>query len=128
MLARLRLNLSVQDLAYRFQTSTSTISRIFLTWIDFMHTMMEPLVVWPDRAAVEKTMPMSFKRHFGDRVAVIIDCFEIFTEKPSCLMARAQTYSSYKAHNTVKFLIGITPQGVISFVSKGWGVELVTDT
>ena len=27
----------------------------------------------------------------------------------------------YKHHNTVKFLIGITPQGVISFVSKGWG-------
>ena len=28
--------------------------------------------------------------------------------------------SHYKHHNTVKFLIGITPQGVISFVSKGW--------
>ena len=36
-------------------------------------------------------------------------------------MARAQTYSNYKHHNTVKFLIGITPQGVISFVLKGWG-------
>ena len=23
-------------------------------------------------------------------------------------------------HNTVKFLIGITPQGAISFISKGW--------
>ena len=36
-------------------------------------------------------------------------------------MARAQTYSNYKHHNTTKFLIGITPQGVISFVSRGWG-------
>ena len=36
-------------------------------------------------------------------------------------MARAQTFSNYKHHNTVKFLIAITPQGVISFVSKGWG-------
>ena len=26
-------------------------------------------------------------------------------------MARAQTWSSYKHHNTVKFLMGITPQG-----------------
>ena len=26
-----------------------------------------------------------------------------------------------KHHNTVKFLIGITPQGVISFISKAWG-------
>ena len=28
---------------------------------------------------------------------------------------------NYKHHNTVKFLIAITPQGVISCVSKGWG-------
>ena len=35
-------------------------------------------------------------------------------------MARAQTYSQYKHHNIVKFLIAATPQGVILFVSKGW--------
>ena len=37
------------------------------------------------------------------------------------LLARAQTYSSYKHHNTVKYLIGITPQGTVSFISDGWG-------
>ena len=31
------------------------------------------------------------------------------------------TWSNYKHHNTVKFLIGVTPQGVISFISKAWG-------
>ena len=31
------------------------------------------------------------------------------------------TWSNYKHHNTVKFLIGITPQGVISFISKAGG-------
>ena len=36
-------------------------------------------------------------------------------------MATAQTYSNYKLHNTVRSLIATTPQGVISFVSKGWG-------
>ena len=51
----------------------------------------------------------------------MIDCFEVFCERPRDLMARAQTYSHYKHHNTVKFLIGITPQGAITFVSKGWG-------
>jgi hypothetical protein len=52
---------------------------------------------------------------------VIIDCFEVFIDRPSNLLARAQTYSSYKSHNTVKVLIGITPQSTISFVSKAWG-------
>ena len=45
----------------------------------------------------------------------------IFIERPKDLIARAQTYSSYKSHNTIKYLIGITPQGTISFISKGWG-------
>ena len=36
-------------------------------------------------------------------------------------MARAQTYSNYKHHNTMKVLIGIAPQGTISFVSEAWG-------
>ena len=36
------------------------------------------------------------------------------------LLARVQTYSSHK-HNTVKYLIGITPQGTVSFISDGWG-------
>ena len=34
------------------------------------------------------------------------------------------TWSNYKHHNTVKYLIGITPQGSISFISKGWGVRV----
>ena len=42
-------------------------------------------------------------------------------ERATDLKARGQTWSNYKHHNTVKFLIGITPQGTISFISKGWG-------
>ena len=36
-------------------------------------------------------------------------------------MARAQTSSNYKNHNTVKILVGITSQGSISFASNAWG-------
>ena len=66
-------------------------------------------------------MPQCFQQSFGKKVTVITDCFEIFIDRPSNLLARAQTFSSYKHHNTVKVLIGITPQGTISFVSKAWG-------
>lgn len=47
--------------------------------------------------------------------------FEVFINRPSGLYARAQTFSSYKNHNIVKVLIGITPQGSISLVSKARG-------
>ena len=66
-------------------------------------------------------MPQCFKYSLGNKTTVIIDCFEVFINRPSNLLARAQTWSSYKHHNTVKVLIGITPQGTISYVSQAWG-------
>lgn len=38
---------------------------------------------------------------------------------------KAQTFSSYKHHNTVKVVIGIMPQASISFNSKAWGEKIV---
>ena len=66
-------------------------------------------------------MPMCFQASFGKKVAVIIDFFEIFIDRPSNLSARASTWSNYKHHNTSKVLLGIAPQGVVSFVSECWG-------
>ena len=82
---------------------------------------LKPLVFWPEREHLRESMPLTFRTYFGKKVTVIIDCFEIFLERPSNLSARASTWSSYKHNNTVKYLIGITPQGVISYISEGWG-------
>ena len=35
---------------------------------------------------------------------IIIDCTEIFIERPKSLINQASTWSDYKHHNTVKFL------------------------
>ncbi len=84
-----------------------------------MYIRLKPLIKWPEQLELRKTLPLSFRKHFGKCICVI-DCFELFCER-SDLMARAQTYSQYKHHNTIKFLIGISPQGIITYVSKGWG-------
>ena len=44
-----------------------------------------------------------------------------FIEKTSNFLAKSCTWSQYKHYNTAKYLISITPQGVISFISNGWG-------
>lgn len=121
VLMRLRLNSPVQDLQYRFGISKATVSRTFLNVISIMNTKLSFLLKRPSREQVQKTMPQTLREHFGKNFVVVIDCFEVFIERPSNLMARAQTWSSYKHHNTIKFLIGISPQGVITFLSKAWG-------
>ena len=120
-LMKLRLNVPFQDLAYRFVLSLSSVSRIFTSWLIAMDLRLSCFIHWPDREQLWKTMPMCFQYTFGRKVTVIIDCFEVFIEKPTNLLARAQTFSSYKHHNTIKVLIGITPQGTVSFVSEAWG-------
>ena len=120
VLMKLRLNMPQQDLAYRFQVSHSTVSRIFSSWLVVMDTRLFPLLSWPEREQLWRTMPQCFMYSFRKKVTVVIDCFEVFIEKPTNLLARAQTFSSYK-HNTIKLLIGITPQETVSHLSEAWG-------
>ena len=120
VLMRLRLNLQLADIGFRFNIHYSTVSRIFLRVLDVLFVKLKPLIIWPDRDILKKTMPMTFRKHFPKCIA-IIDCFEIFLDRPTNLLARAQTYSNYKHHNTVKYLIAISPQGTVSYISQGWG-------
>ena len=120
-LMRLRLNTCFQDLAYRFNISISTVSRIFYKWVKVADGKFKHSIIWPAREELRLAMPLCFRRSFGDRVSVILDCFEVTLATPSSLMAKAATWSNYKHNNTMKFLIGITPAGFISFISRGWG-------
>ncbi len=120
VLMKLRLNLGNQYLAYQFGIHQSNVSRNFKKWMNVMYERLGQLVRWPEREQLMKTMPMEFRKTFR-KCVIIIDCFEVFIERPTALKARAQTWSNYKHHNTVKVLIGVAPQGCISFISKGWG-------
>ena len=62
-------------------------------------------------------MPACFKQLYPT-TRVIIDATEIFIETPSLPELQQMTYSSYKNHNMYKALIGISPGGAITFVSK----------
>lgn len=65
VLMKLRLNTHMQDLAYRNGVSVSTVSRIFLKWVTVMNARLKPLIHWPDRDVLMKTMPNCFQELFG---------------------------------------------------------------
>jgi len=119
-LMKLRLGLQNQDLAYRFGVATSTVSNVINDCIPIMAQKLKFMIQWPNKEVTLRNLPTSFKRRFKN-CKVIIDCTEFFIERPFNLKTRAQTWSNYKHHHTLKALIGITPYGAISFVSKMWG-------
>ena len=118
VLMRIRLGLLQEHLADIFKISTSTVSRIIITWINFMATHGRSMIPWVTREQILTNLPCSFSDM--DAVRVMIDCTEIFIERPSSLEAQAATWSEYKHHNTVKLCIGCGPNGLITFVSRLW--------
>jgi len=112
----LRLGLLEQHLAHQFNIGIATVSRICVTWIKFLNQQLRPLITWPSRADIDAHMPAQFKE-FYPSTDVIIDCTEVFTEVPSSMSIQSLTYFSYKHHNTLKGLVGISPTGAITFTS-----------
>ena len=117
ILVRLRLGLFERDLAKRFNISTSTVSRICRTWIRFIYLRFKESPLWPSRDLVNLYMPKCFQELYPT-TRVIVDATEIFVETPALPEFQQMTYSSYKNHNTFKALVGISPGGATTFVSK----------
>ena len=122
MLIRLKLGLLLQDVAGRFSISTSVFSNIFVTWISLLFEELKLINMFPSRALVTETTSLSFKCF--PNLRIILDCTEIYVQRSADLMSQNLLYSNYKNYTTFKFLIGITPSGVISYVSDAWGVRV----
>lgn len=75
VLMKVRLNLGIQDLAYRFGVSTSTASNTFQDIIHIMFIRMKGFL-WLEREELRLSMPMEFRKSFGLKVSIISDCFE----------------------------------------------------
>lgn len=116
-LCRVAAGLHERTLASIFKVSQSTVSRIILTWTSYLFLVLGSLPLWMTREQVQATMPDKFKLYCPE-VRVIIDCTEIRCETASSLSLQSECFSNYKNHTTFKGLIGISPCGVVTFVSK----------
>ena len=62
-------------------------------------------------------MPDCFETMYPS-TKVILDATKIRVEKPSLPQLQQVTFSNYKNTNTYKALVGISPSGVITFISE----------
>ena len=92
----------------------TTFSDIFWKWITIIYTNLSFLVT------MSMTIPPTTRQMYP-RLTSIVDCFEIFIEKPKTHHVRAQTYSQYKKHTTVKVFIACSPLGAVTYLSPVWG-------
>lgn len=91
-LVRLRFGLVGRQLADIISISQAQESRICTTWVCFLSTLFkDTLALWPSKEAVKKNLPPSFRKYPNTRI--IIDCTEVFIEKPTSPYAQRATWS-----------------------------------
>ena len=116
VMCRLRQGFPEDHLAQLFNVSASTVSRIFITWVNFMFFKFGQINIWPSRKVID-TMPKSFKGRYKS-TRVIIDCTEVRCQMPSSLQLNWELFSAYKNHTTLKGLVCISPSGAVTFRSQ----------
>ena len=73
----------------------------------------------PSTLKNKKTLPECFKEFSNTRI--VLDCTEVKVCIPGKLDEQNKTWSSYKHSNTFKALVGVAPNGTVTFVSRLYG-------
>lgn len=119
VLMKLRRATTNFELSRIFSISESTVSNIFLTWINFMNVQWKELDLWPPQELVRYFAPSGFKQTFPS-TRVIIDGTEVPVKRPKNPKSQQATFSVCKNKNTVKVIVGATPGGLVSYVSPAY--------
>lgn len=118
-LMKLKLNCSFIFLSLIMDVSEHTCSRYFHETIKILRKVLENFIYWPTKDSIRQNIPKCFAEY--PRTRVILDCTELPVYSPACILCRTQTYSFYYCRHTLKILLGVTPDGVISLVSDVFG-------
>lgn len=119
-LMKLRLNLRDLDLAERFNTSKSTVSNIFNTYVAALHEILFEGVMKtvgiPSQLKCKGSMPKSFEEFSSARIAM--DATEITQDVPSNMNSQSLSYSNYKSRHTAKAVTCVAPNGALVYCSE----------
>jgi len=116
---KLKQKMSYSVLAIFFNCSNDKCKRIILNIIDILSLILKPMIPWPSRTEIKCNIPTCFRKFSDTRI--VIDCIEIPLMKPKNLTGSILTYSQYKSTYTAKFMTGITPGGILSFITPAYG-------
>jgi hypothetical protein len=121
VLVKLKTGLFNKDLAFRLNVSEGLVSQVLSTWLNFLAQELKLLfeMAKVDHEDAYTGIPHCYKAM--PKLQIVLDCTELMSQTATSLAARKQTYSNYKSHDTVKFLVGISPNLCVNYVSKAWG-------
>ena len=105
-------------LAQLFNCSISTIANIVTTFIHVLHSVLftDLMTSIPSRDKNKLSAPSTFSQ-FGS-CRVVIDCRDIKIATSGLMNQQNATYSNYRGMHSFKVIVGVAPNGVITYVSN----------
>ncbi|XP_078063802.1 uncharacterized protein LOC144489831 [Mustelus asterias] len=119
VMCRLRLGLLLQDLAYRFKISETTVSRVWLNWTEVIQARLMQIPVTCSPKYVQAFEPKRRLQHRGGEALTLLDCTDLFFEA----QARERTAGPdawrqpYRNHYVRRGYALVAPSGFLTFAS-----------
>lgn len=98
---RVAVGMKEQVIADMFQISVTTVSRVTITWANYLFFILGMLPLWVSREKMKSVMPGKFKKYCPN-VRVILDCTEIAVAAPSSLTVQIRNVLPLQKQDNLK--------------------------
>lgn len=116
---KFKQNLTYTALGVLFGISRKLVKNYFIHTLHELCVVLSPQIRWPSKDKTLENIPKFSEKYKNTKI--VLDCLEISMRRSKCLKCRIPTFSNYKSSHIVKFMLGVTPSGLISFISKAYG-------
>ena len=90
-------------------------------WIKILDVRLSKLILLARERKLTKNHAVVLSTKFWIECYLYYRLFRTFYRETWRSIVSCSKWSQYKHHKTAKYLVGVTPQGTINFISKGYG-------
>ncbi|CAN7994643.1 unnamed protein product [Ixodes pacificus] len=116
---KMKHNTSTTFLSKLLGCTVTKCTDVLVKLIPILGKVLSSVVVLPSKSETLMNVPTSLDKY--QNVRLVLDCTEVPVAQPKCLKCALRMFSFYKKGFTCKYMVSVTPGGLIAHISAGYG-------